>query len=279
MSAQPEPAVELRYQRLAALPMRPIGGAHPLTPRGVADSIREIVAQREMLGLLVQRDLKAKYKDSALGFLWSLARPLVQLLDLLRRARPVPRRRARHPGLRGLRLHRTHRDGALHRRSPSAARGRSSRMRDWSRRSTCRARCSRSRASGSALFNFGVQLVVLLVATLVVGYPAASPRTSSTPSRRSALILVYGLAFALFFGALNVYLRDMQYLVEVFTMLLFWASPVVYSWRWCSLDHHESCSARDLHEQPADACGPRIPAGILGRRRRPAARPTISCSA
>ena len=42
-------------------------------------SIEDVTDQREMLDLLVRRDLKAQYKDSALGFLWSLARPLMQL--------------------------------------------------------------------------------------------------------------------------------------------------------------------------------------------------------
>ena len=43
-------------------------------------------------------------------------------------------------------------------------------------------------------------------------------------------MLVYGTAFGLLLAALNVYLRDMQYLVEVLLMLLMWASPIVYSW-------------------------------------------------
>ncbi|MFX6230842.1 hypothetical protein ABTF44_22865, partial [Acinetobacter baumannii] len=45
------------------------------------------------------------------------------------------------------------------------------------------------------------------------------------------LIVIYGTAFALLFSAVNVYLRDVQYLVEVITMLMLWASPVVYSWQ------------------------------------------------
>src|SRR5690606_33427587 len=44
------------------------------------------------------------------------------------------------------------------------------------------------------------------------------------------LILVYGMAFGLLLSAMNVYLRDMQYLTEVVLMLAMWASPIVYSW-------------------------------------------------
>ena len=76
---------------------------------------------------------------------------------------------------------------------------------------------------GSALFNFGVQLVVLLIATVAVLKPPLHLEILyAVPSL--AVIVVYGLAFGMFFGAVNVYLRDIQYLVEVATMLLFWAS-------------------------------------------------------
>ena len=35
---------------------------------------------------------------------------------------------------------------------------------------------------------------------------------------------------ALVLSAANVFLRDIQYLIEVVVMLLMWASPIVYSW-------------------------------------------------
>lgn len=41
-----------------------------------------MVRQRELLMSLVKRDLKVRYKDSVLGFFWSLCRPLVLMLIL-----------------------------------------------------------------------------------------------------------------------------------------------------------------------------------------------------
>lgn len=38
------------------------------------------------------------------------------------------------------------------------------------------------------------------------------------------------MAVGFLLAAVNVYLRDTQYLVEVLLMLALWASPVVYSW-------------------------------------------------
>lgn len=42
--------------------------------------IKEIYAYREMIFSLVKRDLKGRYKGSALGFLWTFLNPLFQLL-------------------------------------------------------------------------------------------------------------------------------------------------------------------------------------------------------
>ncbi|MHB1172989.1 MAG: ABC transporter permease, partial [Lacisediminihabitans sp.] len=47
---------------------------------GTSYSIRAIWGHRELLGLLVRREIKARYKDSSLGLIWSLLRPLTQLL-------------------------------------------------------------------------------------------------------------------------------------------------------------------------------------------------------
>ncbi|MCG2799839.1 MAG: ABC transporter permease, partial [Cellulomonas sp.] len=42
--------------------------------------VRDVRAHHELLGLLVRREIRAKYKDSALGLVWTLVRPLVMLV-------------------------------------------------------------------------------------------------------------------------------------------------------------------------------------------------------
>lgn len=42
-------------------------------------TIQELYAYREMIFSLVRRDLKGRYKGSALGFLWTFINPLLQL--------------------------------------------------------------------------------------------------------------------------------------------------------------------------------------------------------
>lgn len=58
--------------------------SRPLPPetahQSLADSLRELWAYRELLLILVIRDLKVRYKNSFLGFGWSLLNPLLQVL-------------------------------------------------------------------------------------------------------------------------------------------------------------------------------------------------------
>jgi ABC-2 type transport system permease protein len=44
------------------------------------------------------------------------------------------------------------------------------------------------------------------------------------------LILFFATALGLSLSAINVFLRDTQYLVDVALMVLIWASPIMYSW-------------------------------------------------
>jgi len=82
---------------------------------------------------------------------------------------------------------------------------------------------------GSSLFTFTVQLGVLIVACIVLGAPPLSiGLVYFLPSL--ALIVVYAMAIGLLLSALNVYLRDVQYLTAVLLMLAMWSSPIVYGW-------------------------------------------------
>ena len=64
---------------LATAPMQRVHTPEPLF-LGFGRAVREIVQYRELLGQLVRKELKIKYKDSVLGFFWTLLRPLTQLL-------------------------------------------------------------------------------------------------------------------------------------------------------------------------------------------------------
>lgn len=195
---------------------------------GTGRSVREILAQRELLRLLVRRELKARYKDSSLGFLWSLLRPLsilvvyyVAIGKFLGAERAIPEFAIYiFTGLTAWMLFQE-----IVASSTASIVGNAGLIkkvylpREIFPLSTV----------GSALFSFGTQLVILLAAILVSGSIPTGSRLIYLPLS-VAVLLVFATALGLVLAAVNVYLRDVQYLVEICLTILFWASPVVYSW-------------------------------------------------
>ena len=221
----------VRFDRLASLPLQPVTPARA----GVAGffrTIRDLWQHRQLLALLVRRDVKARYKDSVLGMLWTLINPLVQLAvyflvmgQILGAARGIP-------------------DFAVYIFSGLTIYGLFSEMLSGGTGSiVANAGLVKKvfvpreifplSVAGSSLFTFGVQLIVLIVASLTLGTPNISWSVLYFfPS--VLLILIYGLAFSLLLSALNVYMRDVQYLTQVLLMLMLWASPIVYAWTMVS---------------------------------------------
>lgn len=214
-----------RYTALAQQELVTVGSG---SARGTIASFREVFSQREMLSLLIRRDLKSRYKDSALGFLWTLVRPLTQLLiyyivigKFLSAERGIP-------------------DFAIYVFIGLTAYGFFSEVIGGATSSIVgnaglikKVYLPREvfplASVGSALFNFAIQFGILLVATILLGaFPLTPQLVFLIPS--FLVLLVYATAFGLLLSAVNVYLRDVQYLVEVVLLLLLWASPIVYAW-------------------------------------------------
>jgi ABC-2 type transport system permease protein len=212
---------------LAELPMERVNGDgdKPITFR---QSLADIYAYRELLGNLVRKELKIKYKDSVLGFLWTLVRPLLQLLVysvaigyFLGSSRTIPQF--------GVYLF----SGLL----------------AWSLFTDIIGGCTGTMVSnaglikkvyfprelfplsvvGAAFINFLLQLIVLLGAYAVtMRFP--HPGQLYLVPLALVVLLLFATALGLVLSAANVYLRDVQYLVEVGLLLWFWMTPIVYDW-------------------------------------------------
>lgn len=215
-----------RRTRLAGLAWQD-AGSPPGTLSGIASSLKDIWGRRELLGMLTRRELKSRYKDSALGFLWSLARPLTQLLiyyvvvgQFLGAARAIDNFAIYVFG--GLTIY------TLFSEIVAGGTGSIIVNAGLVKKVYLPREVFPLATIGSSLFNFLIQLGILLAAALLVGTMRWD--TSLLFAFGSvALILVYAGALALVLSAVNVYLRDVQYLVEVVLLLLMWASPIVYS--------------------------------------------------
>jgi ABC-2 type transport system permease protein len=80
---------------------------------------------------------------------------------------------------------------------------------------------------GAALVNFAMQLVVLLVAEFAFGLRLGGHEPWLLPLAFIPLIL-FMTAIGLVLAAANVYLRDVEHLIEIVLLLWFWLTPIVY---------------------------------------------------
>jgi ABC-2 type transport system permease protein len=220
-----------REKRIASLPMEVSGRSNRFLT-GTLASVLGVWRRRELLGLLVRRDLRARYKGSTLGILWSLIKPLAQLLifyfaigQILGAARLIPSFAIFvFIGLTAWTLF-----------TEIVTNGTSSIVGNGAliKKVSLPREIFPLASTGGALVNLGVQLIVLLGAMLAIGeFPVTAELLWIVPAL--LLIVVYGTALAILLAAANVYFRDFQHLVEVVLIVGFWASPIVYSFSFLS---------------------------------------------
>jgi ABC-2 type transport system permease protein len=221
---------EERAQRLALVPFERISGPRAGYFRGFANSVAEIFGHRELIGMLVGRQLKSRYKDSSLGFLWSLIKPLTMLLiyyvaigQFLGAARGIPQFAIFV--FTGLTL------WGLFAEIVSTSTTSIVENAGLIKKVYLPREIFPLASAGSAFVNFAIQFGVLIAATVVLGQFPVSWNLLYVPV---AIVLagIFALTLGILFSALNVYLRDVQYLVEVGTQIFFWASPIVYAWSY-----------------------------------------------
>lgn len=197
---------------------------------GFGDAVREIWQYRELLGNLIRKELKVKYKDSVLGFVWSLLMPLVQL------------------GVYWLVIGKFLGAGAI----PSYGVFIFCGLAVWTLFSEIMSTATTSvvfnsglvkkvyfprelfplAATGAAVVNFGFQLVILLIADVIAGIGTGKwpdPRYLPLPVLGLIMLVVFATACGLLLAAANVYLRDVQHLITVVLMLWFWVTPIIYN--------------------------------------------------
>ena len=228
-TSAPGSSLAQRVARIEAQPLRELGDKSGLWA-GTKSAIDDIWCRRELLRLLINRELKARYKDSNLGFIWSLFKPLSQLLiyfivigQFLGASRGIPYFAIFvFTGLTAWGFFLEAVTGGTG--SIVANSGLVKKVylpREIFPLSTL----------GTSAVNSAIQLVILLAAIVVTGQIPSLASLAYLPLALVVLV-VYATLFGLLLSALNVYMRDIQHLIEVITFLAFWASPIVYSYSY-----------------------------------------------
>lgn len=217
-----------RFRKLAEMPFYTVDRDRGSSGKGFVASVREIFTNRSILSLLVRRDLKSRYKDSTLGFAWTLVRPITQLVIY---AVVIGKFLGAERGIElfavyifaGLTIYTLFQEILVGGTGSILANA------GLVKKIFVPRELFPLATVGTALFNFVIQLAVLFAANILFGNVHLS--LDSLYFIPSVLVIVtYALALALFLAAANVYLRDIGYLVEIAAMVLMWASPILYSW-------------------------------------------------
>jgi ABC-2 type transport system permease protein len=197
-------------------------------PQGLVARLKELWSYRELLRNLVVKELKVKYKDSTLGFVWTLVRPLLYLLVysvaigiFLGAGRTIPDF--------GVYLFTGLLAWTLFTDIVGGATGAIVSNAGLVKKVYFPRELLTLSVVGAALINAVLQVVVLVGAYVVTRQFPAVGDLYLVPLALVVLVL-FSTALGLILGAVNVYLRDVEYLVEVGLLLWFWMTPIVYDW-------------------------------------------------
>lgn len=186
--------------------------------------IRHLWQYRELLGNLVRKELKVKYKNSVLGFVWSLLNPLMYLVVFSFVFGAVLQINVPYYGiffLSGLLAWNFFSAGVMGGTSAIVANAQLVTKVWFPREALVLA------AIGAAIVHFFLQSLVLAAALAVF---TRAPDLTLLPTLLLAMVVLAVLTAALGIGlsAINVYLRDTQHLLEVVLLAWFWFSAIAY---------------------------------------------------
>src|SRR3954471_19049942 len=194
--------------------------------RTVLQSLTGIWRYRELLLNLVRKELKVRYKNSALGFLWSMLNPLMYLVVFTVVFQIVLKAGIPYfpvfllSGLLAWNLFSASLAGAT-----GAITGNASLVNKvWFPREILPLA-----SIGANLVHFFLQGMVLCIALVVFRFDVDWGYVWLIVPALIALLLLTA-AFAIFLAAANVYARDIQHLLELALLAWIWMTPIIYVW-------------------------------------------------
>jgi ABC-2 type transport system permease protein len=187
----------------------------------------EIWRYRELLVGLVRKELKVKYKNSALGFFWSMANPALYLGVFYLVFQLVLKNGIPYFAiylLSGLLV------WNLFSTSLAAATGSIVTNSAIVKKVSFPREILALAAVGASLVHFFLQGCVLLAALVGFRYVPSPTFMLLIPVALLALLLL-AAALGVMLAAVNVYARDTQHLLELVLLAWFWMTPIVYQYR------------------------------------------------
>lgn len=202
--------------------------SEPLRSPGRSAGLVEVFRWRFLLKLLVNKELRVRYRGSVLGMVWSYVKPAVQLAvywvamgHFIGMGRGIPNYVIYL--FSGMVMINFFNEIVIN---------------------ACRSIIFNAPLVGKiymprelfpvssvwvAMVHLIPQVVVLLAGCLLLGW---RPDAGSLAALLGSILLVgvFGLGVGLIFATFNVFYRDAENLVELFNMIAIWLSPVFYTW-------------------------------------------------
>src|SRR6478609_5885322 len=195
---------------------------------GQGRGLLDVYDHRFLLKLLVRKEIKVRYRGSVLGLLWSYVKPLMQFLIYFIAL--------------GIFLNLEHGTptyaiylfaGIVLVNFFTESLSNSTRSivdnRDLIRKIYLPRELFPVATVWVSAAHFLPQLVVLIAACLLVGW-APSVLQLAAVVLIFLMVSVLATGLGLMFGAVNVYFRDSENIVDMIVMVVTWASPVLYVW-------------------------------------------------
>lgn len=203
----------------------------PLDAPPSLSSLRELLDARELLVNLTRRDLSSRYRRSALGWLWSLVTPLATIAVfslVFRFFLRFPVEQGDPSGVESFALFLVCGLIAWNylANSVNGAMGILLGNGNLIKRVYFPRAVLVASSVASATITLGIELGVLAVILLIVGSPFLPLLPVLVLVIALQAVFVLGISLAL--SVLNVYFRDLQYIVAIVLQLGFYAAPIIY---------------------------------------------------
>ncbi len=205
-----------------------VGPANEVSKR--PNPVRRLISvwqYRELLGNLVRKELKVKYKNSILGFVWTLLNPTLYLVVFSLVFAEVLQVKVPYYAiffLSGLLVWNFF-STAISAGTASITGNAQLVQKVWFPREILPLA-----AIGAAMVHFFLQATVL-VAALAIFRRAPSAEYLAALPLAFVVLLILSAAVSIALSAINVYLRDTEHLLELAILAWFWLSAIVYPYR------------------------------------------------
>ena len=191
----------------------------------MSDSFKSILGYKSMVWNLIRREIRGRYKGSILGFLWNFITPLIQILVYIMVFSAIFR-----PSIENYALYLTAGMIVWIYFADSFSEGSWIMMinADMLKKIYFPRAILPIAQILSKFINYLIMIVIFFIIVAIVGHGVCWEALLLIPVF-SIIFIMFLIGATLIVSALDVFFRDIQYIVSVLLMALIWVTPIMYT--------------------------------------------------